>query len=87
MVVACSALRRAYRDELATAARDVRFVLLDADPETLRRRVAARTDHFMPSSLVGSQLAVLERSSDLIVVDTMRPFDEVVAEIRLRLGT
>ncbi|HET9626465.1 MAG TPA: gluconokinase, GntK/IdnK-type [Kofleriaceae bacterium] len=83
-VVACSALRRAYRDTLRAAGADVRFVLLDADAATLRRRVADRRGHFMPASLVASQLATLERADDLIAVDAARPIDQLVAEIRAR---
>src|SRR5215208_1469311 len=68
IVLACSALRIAYRDTLRTASPDMHFVLLDADAATLSRRVAARRGHFMPPALVASQLATLERSPDLITV-------------------
>ncbi|HZI97511.1 MAG TPA: gluconokinase, partial [Actinomycetales bacterium] len=64
VVVACSALRRAYRDVLRTAADDVRFVLLDVPRPELDRRLAQRTGHFMPSGLLDSQLATLEPFSD-----------------------
>ncbi|KRB37302.1 hypothetical protein ASD93_10805 [Microbacterium sp. Root180] len=59
-VVACSALRRAYRDALRSAADDVFFVQLDGTPELLAARIGARTDHFMPASLLQSQLSLLE---------------------------
>lgn len=59
-VVACSALRRSYRDVLRTADGRVRFALLVVTPEELARRLATRTDHFMPPSLLASQLAALE---------------------------
>ena len=59
-VIACSALRRSYRDGLAEATGRVRFVHLDVDAAVLADRVAARADHFMPASLVASQLAALE---------------------------
>ncbi|MFT4030657.1 MAG: gluconokinase [Protaetiibacter sp.] len=61
VVVACSALRRAYRDRLRAAAPGARFVLLDGSRELLEARMAARTDHFMPPALLDSQLATLER--------------------------
>jgi gluconokinase len=61
-VAACSALRRGYRDLLRSAIpAPTRFVLLDACPDELQRRLAHRTGHYMPASLLGSQLATLER--------------------------
>lgn len=60
VVVACSALRRAYRDRLRRAAPDLRLVWLHGDEATLARRLAARTGHYMPASLLPSQLATLE---------------------------
>ncbi|MEN2738525.1 gluconokinase [Microbacterium sp. X-17] len=60
LVVACSALKRAYRDRLRAAAPTTVFVHVWADPETLVRRATARTGHFMPASLLVSQLATLE---------------------------
>ena len=61
-VAACSALKRVYRDRLARGvAAPMRFVLLDGDADTLRLRMRARAGHFMPPSLLDSQLATLER--------------------------
>ncbi|MDC7123688.1 gluconokinase [Cellulomonas fimi] len=59
-VVACSALRRAYRDVLRSADGRVRFVHLAVDRDELARRMAGRRGHFMPVSLLESQLATLE---------------------------
>ena len=59
-VVACSALKRAYRDILIGERRDVRLVFLKGDSELIARRIAARDDHFMPASLLVSQFAALE---------------------------
>lgn len=61
MVIACSALRRAYRDVIRDRVPDTFFVHLVGTPEQLTRRMSARLDHFMPSSLLESQFAVLER--------------------------
>jgi gluconokinase len=58
-VVACSALRRRYRDLLAGAG-PVHFVWLDADEQTISERLAVRKGHYMPPSLLESQLATLE---------------------------
>src|SRR5580693_5701958 len=54
-IVACSALKRAYRDILVGERRDVRIVFLKGDRELIARRVVARADHFMPASLLDSQ--------------------------------
>lgn len=60
VVVACSALKRAYRDELRQAQADVRFLELSGDRELIAERMGERTDHFMPAGLLDSQLAALE---------------------------
>ncbi|MDQ0644207.1 gluconokinase [Microbacterium murale] len=60
VIVACSALKRAYRDRLRAAAPGVLFLQLDGDRETLMRRAGQRRDHFMPPALLDSQLATLE---------------------------
>ena len=61
VVVACSALKRAYRDVLRERGGDVCFALLDGSPELLAERIGARANHFMPATLLGSQLVALER--------------------------
>ena len=60
-VVSCSALERAYRDRLREADPAVRFVFVDPGRAELERRLGARKGHFMPPSLLDSQLATLER--------------------------
>lgn len=61
VVAACSALRRAYREALAKAARrELIFVHLTIDQAKLAARIQARQQHFMPVSLLESQLATLE---------------------------
>ncbi len=59
-IVTCSALKRVYRDVLRSAEGRVRFVHLTAPPELIERRMAHRSGHFMPSTLLPSQLATLE---------------------------
>ncbi|MDO9381200.1 MAG: gluconokinase [Nocardioidaceae bacterium] len=63
-VVSCSALRRAYRDVLTDAAPRARFLHLDGDIELIRDRVAHRSGHFMPVSLLESQKDTLELLGD-----------------------
>jgi gluconokinase len=60
LVVACSALKRAYRDVLRGADADLRFVHLTGDRALIAQRLAHRAGHFMPRSLLDSQLATLE---------------------------
>jgi gluconokinase len=59
-VVTCSALRRSYRDLLRDARGEVCFVHLSGSPELLAERMQHRSGHFMPTSLLPSQLATLE---------------------------
>jgi gluconokinase len=79
-VVACSALKAAYRDRLATGG-DVRFVYLKGDEATIQPRLAVRSGHFMPASLLPSQFATLEEPKDAIVVDIREPIEAQVATI------
>jgi len=60
LVVSCSALRRAYRDTLRASVPDLRLVYLQGDFELLAARMAARSGHYMPASLLASQFATLE---------------------------
>lgn len=62
VVAACSALRLAYRDRLRTAiGAPTRFVLVDNEREAIMQRMSGRSGHYMPASLLDSQLATLER--------------------------
>jgi carbohydrate kinase (thermoresistant glucokinase family) len=60
IVIACSALKRSYRDAIRARGEDVFFVHLTATPEVLRERLGHREGHFMPASLLDSQFAILE---------------------------
>lgn len=60
LVLSCSALKRAYRDILRQGAPDLHFLYLHGDYQLLAARMAARTGHYMPLSLLDSQLATLE---------------------------
>ena len=59
-VIACSALKRAYRDILVHGRDDVRIVYLDGTPDLIASRLAARKGHFMPPGLLASQFGTLE---------------------------
>ena len=60
VVLTCSALKRRYRDTLRRAVNDLGFVFPVLTPEQATLRVAQRTNHFMPASLVDSQFSALE---------------------------
>lgn len=60
-VVACSALKRSYRDRIRQHASRVLFIFLDGSAETIRERMALRVGHYMPPELLASQLGTLER--------------------------
>jgi gluconokinase len=64
VVVTCSALKRSYRDLLRDGHPSVWFAHVTADPDLLRERVSGRTGHYMPVSLLESQLAALEPLQD-----------------------
>jgi gluconokinase len=87
--VACSALKRAYRDILVGERRDVRIVYLKGEQDLIARRLAARDGHFMPPSLLDSQFAALEEpqpDEHPIVVSIVPHPREIVEEIVKRLG-
>ena len=64
LVVSCSALKRSYRDVLRSGSAGLAFVHLHGSPVLLAERMAARTGHYMPASLLASQLATLEAPAD-----------------------
>jgi gluconokinase len=83
-VLACSALRRRYRDRLRSGHPSVVFCDLDVDRTVLDRRLRNRTGHFMPASLLASQLATLEPlqpDEPGVVVHVSDPPGDVAAEV------
>jgi carbohydrate kinase (thermoresistant glucokinase family) len=88
-VVACSALKRQYRDILIGDRPDVDLVYLKGDEPLIARRIATRHEHFMPPSLLHSQFAALEEPTPderPIVVSIAPPPREVVAKILTALN-
>jgi len=81
VIASCSALKRVYREKLAAAAgRPVAFVFLDGSRELLEVRVRQRPGHFMPPTLLASQLATLERpgaDERALAIDIALPADEI----------
>lgn len=90
-VIACSALRRAYRDRLRAADPGLVTVYLNVEEAELRRRLARRRGHFFPAQLLASQLAALEpptRDERVVTVTgELTPVDEAFEEIVRRLSS
>ena len=88
VVLACSALARRYRDRLGLPHAVIRLVHLDDPSGVVKKRVEQRAGHFMPATLLDSQLAVLEKPAPderPIVVDVSAEPDALVRAIRSRL--
>ena len=83
-VLACSALKEAYRGRLMVGPQ-VRFVYLRGDADLLKRRLHQRHGHYMSEQMLESQLAALEEPEDALVVDVGQTPPQVVREIRERL--
>ncbi len=86
-IITCSALKRIYRDRMRGD--NVVFVHLSGNKDTIERRLNARMDHFMPKTLLDSQINTLEPpgpDENTLVVDLGRKPAEEAAEIIDRLG-
>ncbi|MDQ0823858.1 gluconokinase [Arthrobacter sp. B2I5] len=84
-IVACSALKRSYRDAIRTAAPATTFILLQAGRTALQDRLTQRPGHFMPASLLTSQLETLEELQDDesgVMIESTGGIDTTVERIR-----
>jgi carbohydrate kinase (thermoresistant glucokinase family) len=82
-VATCSALRHSYRDRLRVAAPALRLIHLHGDPALLAERMARRTGHYMPATLLPSQLATLEppgADEGALVLDLAHPPEALLTE-------
>jgi len=86
VVLACSALKQRYRGILKAGRPGVRFVHLKGDEDLIRQRLEHRRGHYMPASLLDSQLAALEEPADAITVGIDASPDAIVAEIQKALA-
>ena len=90
VVVSCSALKHVYRDRLRKAVQGrVRFILLDGSRDLISRRMSGRKGHFMPQSLLDSQLATLERPSpdeDAVILDIAQTVPALVVKAAQSVG-
>lgn len=80
--VACSALKKAYRDVLRGARAEVQFVYLHGTRELLQQRLDSRRGHFMPPGLLDSQLEALEEPNHATTVDIAATPEEIVAQLQ-----
>ena len=88
-VIACSALKRRYRDVLIGDRADVCLVYLKGDEPLIARRIATRHEHFMPRSLLHSQYEALEEpgpDENPVVVSIEPPPRQIVAQVLSKLG-
>ncbi|MGE5414586.1 MAG: gluconokinase [Syntrophomonadaceae bacterium] len=88
-VVACSALKRAYRDVLRSGSPHLAFAHLAGAPELVAARMRARTGHFMPESLLAAQYATLEPLAPDergVTLDVAAPVPEIVEAALAALG-
>lgn len=89
VVVSCSALKRSYRERLrSVAGRPITFLFLDGSRTTIAERLADRSGHYMPLSLLDSQLATLERpagEADVVTIQIDQAPERIVAQAMDRL--
>jgi gluconokinase len=86
IVLACSALKQSYREEIIVDPARVKLIYLKGSPELIASRIAHRTNHFMNKDLLGSQFDTLEEPRNAIVVDIASPPETIVENIRKQLG-
>jgi gluconokinase len=85
-VLACSALKAKYREQLAKGDPAVKFVHLTGPPALIERRLKNRRGHFMPPSLLEGQLATLEPPGDALVFNCKKSPGKIVSELIQVLG-
>lgn len=81
LVLACSALKQSYRDQLLAAAPSCRIVWLHGPRDLLHQRLQSRRHHFMPPGLLASQLATLEPPAGVLPVAVSDPPEMIVARL------
>jgi gluconokinase len=88
VVLACSALKRSYRDLLGihSKGKDIKLVYLKGSQHLLLQRLHSRKGHYATEQLLTSQLTDLEEPADAITIDAARSPEEIVSEIRNLLG-
>jgi gluconokinase len=85
IVIACSSLKRVYRDTLRQGNSGLKFIYLQGDKATLKERLEQRSGHFMKANMLDSQLATFEipvNEKDVIFVDINQSVDQQILMIR-----
>lgn len=87
VVLACSALKRSYREMLGIGsnAKDKKLVYLKGTYDLLLQRLHSRAGHYMKEQMLASQLADLEEPTDAITIDVSKSPEQIVSEIRKHL--
>jgi gluconokinase len=87
-VIACSALKRSYRDLLGIHpnSKNIKLVYLKGSYELLLERLHSRTGHYMKEQMLTSQLADLEEPTDALAIDVAKSPQQIVSEIRKELS-
>ena len=89
-VVACSTLKRAYRDTIRSACPGVHFVFLDGPIDLVMSRLQGRAGHYMPTSLLQTQFDTLERpgpdETDVLTLSMAQSVTDMVAHVRVAIG-
>lgn len=85
VVLACSALKRSYRERLGVGG-DVRLVYLKGSYEVIRSRLRARHGHFATEAILADQFATLEEPEDAVTVNVDASPEQIVSEVGERLG-
>ena len=90
VVLSCSALKRRYRDTLRGGAPNMALIYLSGSPQVLAQRMAGRSGHYMPPSLLTSQLATLEppqADEDAVTLDIQRDPPALLGDALAWLGS
>lgn len=85
LILACSALKANYRATLRAARPDLRIIFLTASREVLLHRLNNRRNHFMPASLLESQLSTLEPPKDCLMIDASHSLADILQDIKKHL--
>ncbi|WNJ16958.1 gluconokinase [Pontibacter sp. G13] len=85
-IIACSALKAQYRTLLSEGLNTVKFVWLTGEASLIAHRMQARSAHFMPSSLLASQLATLEDPEDAVKLDIAHSPEDLAQQVWKELG-
>lgn len=86
LILACSALKRSYRQHLRSGNDDLLFVYLDGDYDLIWSRMQSRGDHYMKPGMLKSQFHDLEIPEDALKVNIKQPISQILEEIIRNIG-